>query len=85
MPLTSIHCEEKEFPHGDTTVGDDESDTRPHRRKVSVRSWVYAGLAVVVVAASILRFAGITDVGIRFDDEGAYVGDARLWHRCARS
>ena len=72
------------LPQGDTTGGYDESDTRPRRRKVSVRSWVYAGLAVVVVTASLLRFAGITHVGIRFDDEGAYVGDARLWHRCVR-
>ncbi|MCH8242143.1 MAG: hypothetical protein IH897_05970, partial [Planctomycetes bacterium] len=84
MPAALIHYQEMVLPHSGTTGGYDESVTRPRRRKVSVRSWVYAGLAVVVVTASILRFAGITNVGIRFDDEGAYVGDARLWHRCAR-
>lgn len=72
------------LPHGDSTGRHGESVTIERRRLLAARSWVYVGLAVVVVTASIFRFAGITNVGIRFDDEGAYVGDARLWHRCAR-
>jgi hypothetical protein len=52
-------------------------------RVVAARWWIHGALAVVVVTASILRLGGITRVGIRFDDEGAYVGDARLWYRCA--
>ncbi len=46
--------------------------------------WFHAALIAVLMAAAFFRFGGITSVGIRFDDEGAYVGDARLWHRCAR-
>ena len=37
----------------------------------------------VVILAAWLRFGGITEVGIRFDDESCYAADARLWHRCA--
>ncbi len=44
--------------------------------------WYKVGLLLVVLLAAALRLGGITRVGIRFDDEGAYVGDARLWHRC---
>ncbi|MFQ5415151.1 MAG: ArnT family glycosyltransferase, partial [Phycisphaerae bacterium] len=40
-------------------------------------------LAAVVVAGGALRLHDVERVGIRFDDEGAYVADARLWHRCA--
>jgi hypothetical protein len=49
-----------------------------HRQHVAVL------LGILVLAAG-LRFGGITDVGIRFVDEGAYAGDARLWHRCAKT
>ncbi len=40
-------------------------------------------LVGVAVLAGWLRFSGITDLGVRFDDEACYVADARLWHRCA--
>lgn len=41
-------------------------------------------LVAVLLATVWLRFGGITEVGIRFDDEAAYSADARLWHRCAK-
>ena len=47
--------------------------------------WHGAALAGVLILAAVLRFGGITSVGIRFDDESWYVSDARLWHRCART
>jgi len=54
----------------------------------SVRSlqnqWSAVALVGIITIASTLRLGGIGDVGIRFDDEGAFVGDARLWHRCAK-
>jgi|GEM_PF-2947104 len=46
--------------------------------------WHWTALAGVLLLASVLRFAGITGVGIRFDDEAAYACDARLWYRCAQ-
>ena len=46
--------------------------------------WHRSALAAVLLVAATLRFGGITDVGIRFDDESWYASDARLWHRCAR-
>lgn len=46
--------------------------------------WSAVALVGIITVASTLRLGGIGEVGIRFDDEGAYVGDARLWHRCAR-
>ena len=45
--------------------------------------WSAVALVGIIAVASLLRLGGISEVGIRFDDEGAYVGDARLWHRCA--
>jgi len=46
-------------------------------------SWVHLALLVVLALAAGLRFSGISRVGLRCDDEGAYAVDARLWHRCA--
>ena len=45
--------------------------------------WHRFALVLVIALAAFLRFDGITDVGIRFEDEGLYMSDARLWHRCA--
>jgi hypothetical protein len=45
--------------------------------------WHRLALVGVLTLAAFLRFDGITRVGIRFDDEGAYALDARLWHRGA--
>lgn len=45
--------------------------------------WYGLAMAAVVLLAGALRFSGIRDVGIRFDDEGAYAHDARLWYRSA--
>ncbi len=41
-------------------------------------------LLLLLSVAGTLRFANLPQTGIRFDDEGWYVSDARLWHRCAR-
>ncbi len=46
--------------------------------------WHRSALAAVLLVAATLRFGGIAQVGIRFDDESWYASDARLWHRCAR-
>ncbi|MCP4592878.1 MAG: hypothetical protein GY842_19250 [bacterium] len=45
--------------------------------------WQRWALLAVLILASVLRFSGITREGIRFDDEGAYATDARLWHGVA--
>lgn len=42
-------------------------------------------LAALLAVAALLRLPGITDVGVRFCDGSRYAGDARLWHRCART
>ncbi len=41
-------------------------------------------LAAILVLAAWMRFGGVTNVGVRFDDEAAYAHDARLWSRSAR-
>ena len=40
-------------------------------------------LLVIVLVGGWLRFVGVVDVGIRYEDEAAYVADARMWHRLA--
>lgn len=83
MPTTPISREETVLPHYDATDAHREPVTQACRKVASARWWIRGGITVVVVTACLLRFDGITTVGIRYDDEGAYVGDARLWHRCA--
>jgi len=83
MPTTPISREETVLPHDDATDAHRKPVTQACRKVASARWWIRGGMTVVVVTACLLRFDGITTVGIRYDDEGAYVGDARLWHRCA--
>jgi len=47
------------------------------------KRWHLAGLVGVMLLTGALRLGGITQVGIRYDDESWYASDARLWHRCA--
>lgn len=83
MPTAPISRAETVMPHHEALDADREPATQACQKLVSARWWIRGGLAVVVVTACIFRFDGITSAGIRYDDEGAYVGDARLWHRCA--
>ena len=67
-------------------IGSSTEEPRSFRGNCALaRPWQRAALAGVLVVAAVLRFGGITRVGIRFDDESWYVSDARLWHRCART
>lgn len=50
----------------------------------TARKWHAGALLIVLLVGGWLRLGGITEVGVRYDDEAAYVMDARLWHRCAR-
>ncbi len=65
---------------GTSNVTDTSLET--HHRSNSSRLGALALPAILFLAAG-LRFGGVGEVGIRFDDESAYVTDARLWHRCA--
>lgn len=48
------------------------------------RSWHGLALIAILVIAGVLRLGHSDQVGIRFDDEGAYVMEARLWNHWAR-
>ena len=65
-----------------------ETETRTHLgRRPSRPSRIILpmlGFAAVMSVAGTLRFDAVTKVGIRYDDEGAFATDARLWHRCAK-
>ncbi len=54
------------------------------RNPLPLCRWHRPALVAILLLAAVLRFGGITRVGIRFEDEGWYAGDARLWHRCMR-
>lgn len=41
-------------------------------------------LVLILIGGGWIRLGGIAQTGIRYDDEGAYALDARLWHRCMR-
>lgn len=62
----------------------------PDERVVRYRARLASALRTLAVPALLLtlaaspRFHQVGAVGIRFDDEAAYAGDARLWHRCLR-
>lgn len=72
------------MPPGSSMITESNgSETRKAAARIDRNRWGLAALCAIVVLASMLRFGGLAEVGIRFDDEGAYVGDARLWHRCA--
>ncbi len=66
-----------------------EGEVRAHdgrsARSATMRSWVPILLCAILLVGGLLRFRGITSVGVRFDDEACYVADARLWHRCAKA
>ena len=59
----------------------------PHVRPLALpRSRIHAlALTAILVSAGWLRFSGLFEASIRFDDEAAYALDARLWHRCTPS
>ncbi len=59
------------------------SSTSPHDTQRPGR-WYYTLVVVVMLTAIWLRFDGVTNVGVRYEDDAWYVSDAQLWHRCAQ-
>jgi len=60
-------------------------DMRAAHPRTSAAFGYAAVLCGILLVAASLRFAQITDVGIRYDDEAAYFFDASLWHYGTRA